>query len=110
MRTLKFIVKGQILEPDPFCSFTDLVPGTEKHLLAKFTFGNSEWHDCVKVASFYSALGREYTPQRIVDGYCYIPAEALQKRTFKMQVVGQSTNGEKIRTNKIKICQDGGKK
>ena len=38
MRTLKFIVEGQIIKQDPSCDFTNLVPGTEGYLRAEFSF------------------------------------------------------------------------
>ena len=38
MRTLKFIVDGQILRQDPTCDFSNIVPGTEGYLIAEFAF------------------------------------------------------------------------
>ena len=107
MRTLKFIVDDQIIRQDPSCDFSGLVPGTQDYLQARFTF-SSEWKGCVKVAAFYSMLGREYPLQILEDGAtCMIPAEALKKRIFKIQVVGKK--GEfKILTNKVTVDQNGG--
>ena len=107
MRTLRFIVKGQIIEPDPSCDFSGLVPGTVGYLKADFAF-SEEWNGCTKVAAFYSLLGKEYPPQILADGRsCFIPKEALAKQTFTMKVIGQRSDF-KIGTNKIAIKQDGG--
>lgn len=104
MRTLKFIVDGQTIKPDPKCDFTGLVPGTKQHLQAEFTFSN-EWKNAAKVVGFYSRLGKEYPPQTLNRGRtCTIPIEALQKRIFKLKVIGQ--NG--LVTNKLTVDQKGG--
>lgn len=69
MRTLKFIVEGPVLKPDPECDFSGLVPG----LQAEFTL-SKEWTSVPKVVAFYSRLGDEYPPQVLKDGKtCTIP-------------------------------------
>lgn len=104
MRTLKFIVKGQIIKPDPECDFSGLVPGTSGYIRAEFAFSN-EWRSTPKVVAFYSRLGYEYTPQVLKDGKtCTIPVEALRKRIFKLRVLGK--NG--LVTNRLAIDQKGG--
>lgn len=108
MRTLKFIVQNQIIEKDPDCDFNDLVPGTEGYLQASFSF-SPEWNDCVKVAAFYSQMGTEYEPQILRDGKtCMIPSEALKRRVFKVQVVGQNSS-KRLTTNRLAVYQNGGK-
>ena len=108
MRSLKFLVDDQIIKQDPQSDFSGLVPGTEDYLQAEFSFSN-EWDGCVKVASFYSALGREYEPQVLKDGRsCIIPIEALRKRIFKVQVIGKKGD-LKLCTNKVVVNQNGGK-
>lgn len=108
MRTLKFIVDRQTITQDPNCDFSGLIPGTAEYLKAEFIF-SPEWNDCVKVAAFYSRLGREYPPQVLTDGKsCYIPADALKKRTFKIQVIGKRGD-YKILTNKVEVSQNGGR-
>lgn len=103
MRTLKFIVEGQTIKPDPRCDFSGLVPGLQGHLQAEFTF-SKEWISTPKVVAFYSRLGNEYPPQVLKDGKtCIIPAEALQKRIFKVQVLGK--NG--LVTDRFEIDQKG---
>lgn len=100
MRTLKFIVDGQTIKPDPKCDFSGLIPGSQ----AEFTF-SKEWKSTPKVAAFYSRLGKEYPPQVLTDGKtCPIPVEALRKRIFKVQVLGK--NG--LETNRFEIDQKGG--
>lgn len=108
MRTLKFIVDGQTIKPDPNCDFSGLVPGTSGYLLAEFSF-SSEWANCTKVVGFYSNLGHEYPPRVLADGKtCVVPFEALEKRIFKVRVIGKR-NDFKIQTNKVAVCQDGGR-
>ena len=109
MRTLKFVVTDQIITKDANCDFSGLVPGTEGYVQAKFSF-SPEWRGCVKVASFYSPLGREYEPQILKDGEtCEIPAEALKKKMFKVKVTGRQYAPVKtLITNKVAVMQDGG--
>lgn len=109
MRTLKFIVNGQTIEKDPECDFDNLVPGTAGYLRAEFKF-SSEWSGTDKVAGFYSALGREYPPQVInAANTCMIPAEATKGEKFKIQVFGLRGADFKITTDKVTVCQNGGK-
>lgn len=108
MRTLKFIVDGQIIKKDPACSFEGLVPGTDKYLQAEFVL-SSEWRDAAIVASFWSMLGKEYQPQKVkINNTCIIPAEALKRRVFKVQLIGLTRDGVKLVTNKLDVCQNGG--
>jgi hypothetical protein len=107
MRTLKFVVDGQIIKPDPNCDFSDLVPGTEGYLQAEFSF-SSEWSGYAKVAGFWSVLGEEYPPQILQAGKtCIIPSDILKKRIFKIQIIGK--RGDlRLKTNKIEVKQTGG--
>ena len=108
MRTLKFKVDGQVITQDPSCDFSRLVPGSEKYIKAEFTF-SSDWANRVKVARFWSVFGREYEPQALAGGTsCLIPAEALKKRIFKVQVMGKDGKS-KILTNKVEVTQSGGR-
>lgn len=107
MRVLKFIVDKQLISADPKCDFSGLVPDTEKYLIAEFTF-SSEWNGCNKVAAFYSFMGKEYPPQILSNGYsCAIPAEALERQRFKIQVIGKNKDGLKLVTNKVIVNQEG---
>ena len=109
MRTLKFIVNGQIITQDPSCDFSGLVPGSDGYLKAEFSF-SKEWDGCVKAAAFYSRLGKEYDPQMLKDGKsCVIPAEALSKKIFKVQIQGRNTKtNQSLTTNKVVVNQNGG--
>ena len=108
MRTLKFIVNSQIIMLDPECDFSDLIPGTEGYLQARFIF-SPEWSGCAKVAAFYSTMGKEIGAEILdVGGTCMIPAVALAKQKFKVQVIGKK-RGYKILTNKVLVNQNGGK-
>ena len=108
MRTLEFIVNGQLLEPDPACDFSGLVPGTDGYLQAHFTL-SKEWEDCGVVVSFHSTFGKEYGAY-VLGPYntCDIPKEALKKRAFKMQVLGIRRDDYRLSTNKLEIKQTGG--
>lgn len=107
MRTLKFIVDGQLIKKDPNCDFSNLVPGSQGYLRAEFTF-SKEWDGCVKAASFYSIMGREYAGAMLADGKsCMIPAEACKKRSFKIQVKGRK-DGFRLETSKVTVNQTGG--
>lgn len=106
MRTLKFIVDKQIIKQDPNCDFSNLIPGTKGYLQAEFSF-SPEWKDCVKVAAFYSPMGKEYPPQVLRHGSaCMIPEEALVGSAFKIRVLGKK-EGFKITTDKIVVLQKG---
>lgn len=109
MRTLKFIVKGQIIEKDPKCDFSNLVPGSEQFLLAEFSFSR-EWQGTTKVAAFYSIMGKEYPPQLLHGSVpaCLVPVEACAKKNFKIQVIGKNEEFT-IKTNKVLVEQNGGK-
>jgi hypothetical protein len=108
MRTIQFNVNKQTLSLDPSCDISGLVPGTKGYLLANFSF-SSEWDGCVKVAAFFSNLGREFEPQVLANGTsCVIPAEALAKSIFKVQVIGQKGDYN-LQTNKVIVHQKGGK-
>ena len=108
MRTLNFIVDGQILKQDPSCDFSGLVPGTKGYLQADISF-SPEWNGCVKVAAFYSPFGKEFEPQVLKDGHtCMIPEEVLKLRSFKMKVIARCGDAKTMTTNKITITQGGG--
>ncbi len=112
MRTLKFIVDGQNITQDPSCDFSGLVPGTKGYLRAEFSFVSSDWVGCIRAASFFNMMGKEYCAKMINynDGtfFCIIPNEALEKRRFKIQVMGAIPATEYlIKTNKVTVCQDG---
>lgn len=108
MTTLRFIVNGQNITLDPSCDTTKLVPGTEGYILAEFTF-SKEWDNCVKVAAFYSNLGREFEPQILKEGkHCIIPSSALKMSIFKVRVLGQRSDYT-ICTNKVIVHQKGGR-
>lgn len=107
MRILRFIVDGNSIKQDPACDFGELFPGKNPNVRAEFSF-SSEWDKKVKVAAFWSMLDNEYEPQEIVDGGCDIPTEALDKASFKIQVLGKK-GAKRINTNKL-IIRQGGKR
>lgn len=106
MRTLSFIVDGQIIKQDPECDFSNLIPGTTGYLKAKFIF-SKEWDNTAKVAAFWRN-GQECPPQILKDGQtCIIPQEALTSRRFKISLLGKNEK-IKLTTNKIEVVQNGG--
>ncbi len=108
MRILRFIVDGKTIKQDPTCDFSGLFPGKNPNVRAEFTF-SSEWKNKVKVAAFWSILDKEFEPQAIEDDGCIIPAEALAKPSFKIQVLGKK-GSDRIDTNKLSILQKGGRR
>lgn len=107
MRTLRFIVDGMQITPDPKCNFDGLVPGSSEYVQAEFVF-SPEWKGVKKVVAFYSRLGRQYPAQGIEgDNTCKIPTEALARERFKLCVVGMK-NKAMYRTNKVEVIQNGG--
>lgn len=107
MRTLRFIVNGNVLTQDPSCDFSGMFPGATNRLEAAFTF-SKEWQNCVKVVAFKSLLGKEYNPRIINDKEtCEISPEALSLPAFKIQVLGKSRTTN-LTTNELTIYQRGG--
>lgn len=108
MRLLRFIVSNDMIMRDPECDFSGLFPGRETEVMVEFDF-SPEWNNMVKVAAFWSIIGTEYPPQKLVDGEtCMIPVEALQRPAFKMQILGRNKH-KYIETQKIIVHQSGGK-
>lgn len=105
MRTLKFIVNKQLIEKDPDCDFSGLVPGTSKYLQAKFTF-SEEWNGCRKAVVFRNLINKEF-PVPLINDTCVIPAEVLVNKKFRLYVVGAKDNGYYITTNKAEVKQNG---
>lgn len=106
MRKLKFIVDGQIIKQDPECDFGNLIPGSSGYLVADFAF-SKEWNGTVRVAAF-SNVKKECPPQILKDGHsCIIPEEALKSKVFYINVLGKNKDS-KIKTNKVKVVQNGG--
>lgn len=108
MRTLKFVVEGLIIKQDPKCDFSGLVPGTEGYLQAEFSF-SSEWDGCAKAAGFKSKFGKQFPAALLSNGKtCIIPAEALERTDFKINVVGMKGKDYKLVTNYVTVSQNGG--
>lgn len=109
MRTLKFLVNGEVVKQDPSCDFSGLFLDKNSEICAEFIF-SSEWNDKVKVAAFWSMLDREYEPQALDDkNACVIPSEAFTRASFKIQVLGIGGR-ERLTTNKLVVLQTGGRR
>ena len=114
MRTLRFIVENGSIKQDPTCNFSGLFPGRNPDIRAEFAF-SKEWENAVKVAAFWSMLDSEYEPQALDNDSCVIPAEALSRASFKIQVLGKKlksvyNESNMLSTNKLTIRQTGGKR
>lgn len=105
---LKFTVSGQHITLDSTDEATKLVPGSKGCVVAQFSF-SPEWKDYAKVVSFHSRLGRECGALILKNGSsCIIPAEALSKRIFKVQLHGKKSDSVMV-TDKATVVQNGGK-
>lgn len=105
-RVLRFNVNGQVIEKDPTCDFTNLIPGTNGYLTAEFAF-SKEWDGCVKVVGFRSG-NNEYEPKVLRDGrFCIIDEEVLERPMFYIRVIGKKGDF-RIKTNEVLIKQNGG--
>ena len=109
MRTLKFIVDGQTIKPDPSCNVSGLFKCKNSNVCAEFSF-SSEWNGMTKVAAFWSMLDEEYQPQVITENKtCVIPSEAFTRAAFKIQALGIK-GSKKLTTNKLIVLQTGGRR
>lgn len=107
MRTLRFKVSGQELIRASGCDFSNIIAGTSGYLLAAFEF-DQDWDGTVRVAAFYPYLQSQEVAALITDGTCIVPDEVTAYDTFKIGVVGQRENGQRITTNLITIKQERG--
>lgn len=109
MRTLRFIIDGQAIKPDPTCDFSGLFLRKNSNACAEFVF-SSEWNGVTKVAAFWSMLNEEYKPQVIDEkNTCIIPIEAFTRAAFRVQVLGMK-GSKKLTTNKLVVLQTGGRR
>ena len=110
MRTLRFIVDGTTIRQDPSCDFSGLFPSKTGKLRAEFIF-SKEWESRTKVIAFWSIMDNECAPQVVNDDEtCMIPAEAISKVAFKLQVLGKTRNSPIVKTNTVTIYQSGTKR
>lgn len=108
MKNIKLTVDGSIIRCGPACDFSGLFPGIQEPVRLEFDF-SPEWKNRVKVAAFWSMLGKEYPPRALEDGKsCIVPVEALQNAAFKVQILGKQ-NGEKVSTTKCTVYLKGGR-
>ncbi len=108
MKNLKLFVEGDNLKLDSGYNPRDLFPGMKESVRLEFDFP-PDWKNRVKVAAFWSVMGKEFPPQIIEDGKtCLVPTEALQGAVFKVQILGKK-NGEKASTTKCTVYLKGGR-
>ena len=103
MRTLEFVVEGQLLKKKTDCDFSNIVAGSVGYLRAKFYF-SSEWWGCKKAASFW-LNDNEYSVLLDATGACVIPAEALTGERFLVSVAGARSDF-KIKSTRTKVRQE----
>lgn len=107
MKHIKLVVDGNVLKHPPNFTVDGLFPGMQEPVRLEFAF-SPEWKSRVKVAAFYSLLGKEHTPQVLEDGKsCIVPVEALKTAAFQVQILGKG-NGEKASTTKCTVFLKGG--
>lgn len=104
MRTLEFVVEGQLIKKKTDCDFSNIVAGSVGYLKAKFYF-SSEWDGCKKAASFWSNDGNEYPVLLDSNDECVISPHALTGERFQVSVTGAKTN-YKIKSTKTKVRQE----
>ena len=113
MRILRFIIDNESIKQDPSCDFSGLFPGKNPDVRAEFIF-SSEWENSVQVAAFWSMLDTEYEPQVVRDGKCNIPKDALNRASFKVQLLGKkyepALGTMTLSTNRLTIRQTGGRR
>lgn len=103
MRTLEFVVEGQLIKKKTSCDFSNIVAGSVGYLKAKFHF-STEWMGCKKAASFW-ADGNEYSVLLDTFNTCTIPPQALTGERFLVSVTGAKSD-YKIKTTKTKVRQE----
>ena len=102
MITIKLIVDGDRIRVDPSCNLSGLVSHTTESVQLKFAL-SSEWKSRVSVVAFWSMLGQEHPPRTLdVNECCTVPAEALQRAAFRVQLLGKR-NSETFETTKCTI-------
>ena len=103
MRTLEFVVEGQLIKKKTDCDFSNIVSGSIGYLKAKFYF-SSEWDNCRKAASFW-VDDNEYPVLLDVNDECVIHPQALTGERFLVSVTGAKSD-YKIKTTKTKVRQE----
>ena len=103
MRTLEFVVEGQLIKKKTDCDFSNIVAGSVGYLEAKFYF-SPEWNDCKKAASFW-ADGNEYPVLLDSNDKCVIHPQALTGERFQVSVTGAKSD-YKIKSTKTKVRQE----
>lgn len=103
MRTLEFVVEGQLIKKKTDCDFSNIVAGSVGYLKAKFYF-SSEWDGCRKAASFW-AYDNEYPVLLDPNDECPIAPLALNGESFMVSVTGVKSD-YKIKSSKTKVRQE----
>lgn len=103
MRELNFDVRGQSILKDKKCNFDGIVSGTKNYLKAKFAF-RSDWNG-MRVVAVFKCLNKEY-PTKVINGECNIPEDALVWSNFSVYLIGENSEGVRIKTNKVSVEQE----
>lgn len=105
MRTLKFIVDGQILYKDKNCSFINIVKGSHNYLFLHFNFIGEEWTQYDKAVEFETK-----TSHKIVNFYGHtvgIPDEITSERIITIRLIGYKNKEVVFKTSSQNILQRG---
>ena len=106
MESLRFKIKGQILQKDSSSNFRNLVAGSSNIYNAEFAF-DENWIGYKAVAVFAAGEIIETIP--IIAGGVAIPSDILAYNKFTVKVLGQ--NGDRfLPTTEVTVRQIGGKK
>lgn len=105
MKTLRFLVKGQMIKKDPAFPFYKMVAGSSNYYKAKFTM-DASWTGYSCLAHFEADGYEKYVP--IIDGEAAFPDEIMQYKKFFVSVIGRKGDSTLL-TNKNRIIQIGGK-
>lgn len=108
MRILEYFVNGNEIKKIPRNNYSGLIPKSKESVKLKFTF-SSEWDNTAKVVEFVTRDGKECEPQILINNVCMIPEQALNEYIFYIRVLGKSKD-DLLTTEKMTICQDGGKR
>lgn len=104
MKSLRFIVKGQMIKKDPDSPFYQMVAGSSNYYIAKFSM-DAAWTGFACLAHFEADGDEEYVP--IKYGKAIFPENILKYKSFTVQVIGRK-NDTILVTNKNKVIQIGG--
>ena len=100
MKTIRFQVTEQRIKN--LDSVVHIYGGTNNYLNLQFNF-DSNWKDCVKVASFADGT----VACRVIDDCCLVPEKAFSKGKLSFYILGGRNDGYRIKTETFTIVLGG---